>query len=170
MSTKVAEKHKVVNTIPHLEDVETLLTLSSISYTLGELDPQEKETEIRGSPVEELESIKLDNQHPNHVVQVGSQLSGSLRDQLVDFLKEHKKVFAWYHKDILGIDPSVIVHRLNVDPTHMPVIQKCHRFNPKRYTAISEKVDKLLTAKFIREASYPEWLANVVLMKKPNGK
>ena len=66
---------------------------SSIFHTLGELDPREKETEKRGGPVEELESIKLDEQHPEHVVQIRSQLPGSLWDQLVDFLKEHKDVF-----------------------------------------------------------------------------
>jgi hypothetical protein len=31
-------------------------------------------------------------------------------------------------------------------------------------------VEKLLKAKFIREVDYPEWLANVVLVKKSNGK
>ena len=63
------------------------------------------------------------------------------------------------------VDPSVIVHGLNVDPAHKLVIQKSRRFNPKRYMAISEKVDKLLKAKFIREAHYLEWLANVVMVK-----
>ena len=33
-----------------------------------------------------------------------------------------------------------------------------------------EKVTKLLTAGFIREVCYPDWLANVVLVKKANGK
>ena len=68
------------------------------------------------------------------------------------------------------IDPSIIVHKLNVDPMHKPVIQKHRRFNPKRYTTISEEVEKLLVAKFIREVHYPEWLANVVMVKKPNEK
>jgi hypothetical protein len=31
-------------------------------------------------------------------------------------------------------------------------------------------VEKLLKAGFIREVDYPEWLANVVLVKKSNGK
>ena len=35
---------------------------------------------------------------------------------------------------------------------------------------ISEEVNKLLKAKFIREAHYPRWLANVVMVKKPNRK
>nr|XP_023920829.1 uncharacterized protein LOC112032298 [Quercus suber] len=33
-----------------------------------------------------------------------------------------------------------------------------------------EEVEKLLTAGFIREVYYPEWLANVVMVKKSNGK
>ena len=53
----------MVNTIFHLENVEVLLALSSISHTLGELDPREEEKEKHDGPVEELESIKLDDQH-----------------------------------------------------------------------------------------------------------
>ena len=36
-----------------------------------------------------------------------------------------------------GIDLSIIVHRLNVDPTYKPVIQKHRKFNLERYMAIS---------------------------------
>ena len=80
MSTRVAEKHKMVNTIFHLEDVETPLALSSISHKLGKLDPREKEVEKRGGLVEELEFVKLDNQQPKRTVQTGSQLLGSRQD------------------------------------------------------------------------------------------
>ena len=66
-----------------------------------------------------------------------------------------------------GIDPAIIAHRFNIDPTHKPVIQKRRRFNPERYTAINEEVGKLLATKFIREVHYPEWLANVVMVKSP---
>ena len=33
-----------------------------------------------------------------------------------------------------------------------------------------DEVTKLLAAGFIREVHYPEWLANVVLVRKANGK
>ena len=33
-----------------------------------------------------------------------------------------------------------------------------------------DEVTKLLAAGFIQEVHYPEWLANVVLVKKANGK
>ena len=61
MSTKVTEKRKMVNTIFHLEDVETLSTPENISHPLGELDPRVKEMERRCSLVKKLESIKLDD-------------------------------------------------------------------------------------------------------------
>ncbi|KAL5569910.1 hypothetical protein UlMin_026485 [Ulmus minor] len=68
-----------------------------------------------------------------------------------------------------GIDPSVTVHRLNIDPNFKPVKQKRRTFNAERYMAINTEVDKLLKADFIEEANYPDWIANVVLVKKANG-
>ena len=43
-------------------------------------------------------------------------------------------------------------------------------FAPERDNAIKEEVQKLTTAQFIREVYYPNWLANVVMVKKANGK
>ena len=69
-----------------------------------------------------------------------------------------------------GIDPAIITHILNVDPTHKSVIQKGSKFNAEHYTTINKEVEKLLSANFIREVHYPERLENVVMVKKPNGK
>ena len=69
-----------------------------------------------------------------------------------------------------GIDPAVITHRLNTNPSFKPVKQKRRSFAPERHKAINEEVGKLLQAGAIREVEYPEWLANVVLVKKANGK
>ena len=43
-------------------------------------------------------------------------------------------------------------------------------FAQERDRAITEEVKKLLEADFIREVYYPDWLANVVTVKKTNGK
>ena len=40
----------------------------------------------------------------------------------------------------------------------------------ERDKATAEEVRKLLEASFIREVYYPDWLANVVMVKKSNGK
>ena len=69
-----------------------------------------------------------------------------------------------------GIDSLVIVHRLNVLPSFSPVRQKKRVFTQERDKAIVEEVRKLQEAGFIREVYYPDWLANVVMVKKANGK
>ena len=75
----------------------------------------------------------------------------------------------WKQEDMGGIDPLIITHRLNVSPSFKPVKQK-RSFAPERQKVIIEEVGKLLQARAIREVEYPEWLANVVLVKKGNGK
>ena len=69
-----------------------------------------------------------------------------------------------------GIDPVVITHKLNISPSFKPIKQKRRSFASKRQKTINEEVNKLLQAKAIREVEYPDWLANVVLVKKANGK
>ena len=69
-----------------------------------------------------------------------------------------------------GIDPVIITHRLNVSPSFKLVKQKIRSFALERKKAINEEVGKLLQAEAIREVEYPEWLANVVLVKKANDK
>ena len=69
-----------------------------------------------------------------------------------------------------GIDPSIIVHRLSVSPLFSPIQQKKRVFAQERDKAIAEEVRKLLELDFIREVYYLNWLANVVMVKKTNGK
>ena len=71
---------------------------------------------------------------------------------------------------MLGIDPLVTVHRLNVSPTIPPIHQKKQVFAQERNRAIAEEVRKLQEADFIKEVYYPDWLANVVMVKKANKK
>ena len=69
-----------------------------------------------------------------------------------------------------GIDTEVMEHRLVIDPKHRPTKEKIRGHAPERQKAIVEKVDKLLKTGFIREVNYPDWIFNVVLVKKANGK
>ena len=69
-----------------------------------------------------------------------------------------------------GIAPEVIQHKLNVNPERKPVQQRRRVFALERDQAVTDEVTKLLAAGVIREVHYPKWLANVVLVKKANGK
>jgi len=57
-----------------------------------------------------------------------------------------------------------------MDPKVRPVRQRRRKFNEERQKVIKEETRKLLSVDHIREIQYPEWLANVVLVKKANGK
>ncbi|KAL5578188.1 hypothetical protein UlMin_019887 [Ulmus minor] len=134
-----------------------------------ELDPREPIAEQHGEPVEELTEVPFFDDEPRKTCKIGSALTGQFKEDLITFLREHRDVFAWSREDMPGIDPSVIVHHLNIDPNFKPVKQKRRTFNAERYMAIKAEVDKLLKAKFIEEANYPDWIANFVLVKKANG-
>ena len=134
---------------------------------LDELDMRD-EVLIGPEPSEELEPVSLDGD-PEHLAYIGSKLAEDLKSPLTHILRQNKDVFAWEQADMGGIDPTVITHRLNVISSFKPVKQKRRSFAPERQKAINEEVGKLLQAGAIREVEYPEWLANVVLVKKENG-
>ena len=135
---------------------------------LDELDIRD-EVLTRPEPSEELEPVSLDDD-PEHLAYIGSKLAEDLKSPLTHFLRQNKDVFAWKQADMGGIDPTIITHRLNVSPSFKPVKQKRRCLAPERKKAINEEVGKILQAGAIREVEYPEWLANVVLVKKANGK
>jgi len=57
-----------------------------------------------------------------------------------------------------------------MDEKVKPVVQRRRKFNEEKCPAIREETQKLLVVGHKREIQYPEWLANVVMVKKENGK
>ena len=106
------------------------------------------------NPLEDLEEVPIDTDHPERTVKIGTHLEPTVRDQLIKFLQEHKATFAWSTDDMIGVDPNVISHKLNVDPTYRPVRQKRRKFAPERNQVINEEVEKLKKNGFVREVQY----------------
>ena len=52
---------------------------------------------------------------------MGTLANSLISQDLTGFLRINQDVFAWSHKDMPGIDPSVIVHKLNVNPATSPI-------------------------------------------------
>lgn len=59
---------------------------------------------------------------------------------------------------------------LNVNPIFPTEKQKKRNIESKKKKAANKEVDKILATSFVREVSYPNWLVNVVLVKKHSGK
>ena len=129
-----------------------------------------EERKVMAKPTKALEDIPLDENNPEKYTRVGADMEKKTKQDLLQFLKKSIDVFAWSHKDMPGINPSVISHCLNVCPSTKPVRQKKRVFATEREIAIKKEVQKLTRANFIREVYYPNWLANVVMVKKANGK
>ena len=70
---------------------------------------------------------------------------------------------------MLGLDPGLAVHTLNVDSEAKPVAQPTRIFHTEIKKQIVKKVQKLLDASFIKPIQHPRWLSNIVLVKKKNG-
>ena len=69
-----------------------------------------------------------------------------------------------------GILREVAEHKLNIRPGSKPVKQRLRRFSGEKCKAIGEEIRKLLSAGFITEVYHPEWLANLVQVKKKGNK
>ncbi|RDX78623.1 hypothetical protein CR513_41075, partial [Mucuna pruriens] len=103
------------------------------------------------------------------MTKIGKTVRLEGEDRLVKTLRKNVDVFAWSAKDMLGIDPDFMCHCLSVSPSAKSVAQKKRKQGEEK-RAVKEEVGKLLTAGFVREVQYPTWLANVVMVKKANGR
>ena len=93
-------------------------------------------------PIEELEEVRLDDTRPERTTKIGTLASWPVRQTLTTFLRDNQDVFAWSYEDMPGIDPSVMVHKLNVSPLFLPIRQKKRVFAQKRDKAIAKEVRK----------------------------
>lgn len=101
---------------------------------------------------------------------IGSNLTPSEAQRLIELLKEYQDVFAWSYSDMPGLDREIVEHYLPTDPAIPPKKQKLRRYKPELIVKIKEEVDKLLKVGFIEVSKYPTWVANVVPVMKKNGK
>ncbi|XP_074355952.1 uncharacterized protein LOC141695617 [Apium graveolens] len=139
-------------------------------YDSPDLDPRIPMPTEKMGPAEDAIEISVDEKDLSKVLRIGSQLAPKLKEGLSIFRLVNLDVFAWSHSEMVGIDPEIMCHRLNINPKHKGVRQKRRVVSGERATALAEEVERLLNVGLIRESFYPEWLANPVLVKKPNGK
>ena len=122
--------------------------------------------ERRPEPAEEV----LEREIGGKMFRLGKSLGQETRDQITEVIARHLDAFAWSSLDMPDIDPDFLCHHLTMDPQVQPVRHRRRKFNDERRQVIREETQKLLSAGHIREIQYPEWLANVVLVKKANRK
>ena len=92
------------------------------------------------------------------------------KEQLVEFLRKNIDMFAWDAYEAPGVDPNFICHHLNVNPSITPRRQPSWCLSKEHAEAVKNEVTTLKQAEAIKEVFYPQWLANIVVVKKKTGK
>ncbi|KAL2250108.1 UNVERIFIED_CONTAM: Retrovirus-related Pol polyprotein from transposon 17.6 [Sesamum indicum] len=108
-------------------------------------------------PSEEYKAMQLAPEDPNKTTRIGSSMNDG-EMAMIDFLRKNADMFAWSPSDFTGIDPEVIVHRLNVGPMARPVQQRKRTFGSDKNEAIRQEVEKLLKAGYVSEVQFEQGL------------
>jgi hypothetical protein len=101
---------------------------------------------------------------------IGAEMSPEEQAKLLQFLDKNNDVFAWSTSDLIGASGEVIEHKLQVNPNAKPKKQKLLKMSEEKIEATKVELSHLLDVRFIREVTHPQWLANVVMVCKKNGK
>jgi hypothetical protein len=89
-----------------------------------------------------------------------------VRKKLKKFLFNNRDVFALSANDLCGVIRRIIEHSFNVDPSTIPRKQKLQKMSEDKVEGARAEVKRILSVRVIREFTYPEWLANTVMVKK----
>jgi len=78
------------------------------------------------------------------------------------FSANQRDMFAWTAADMLGVDPSIIIHTLSICREAWPVTQKKRKLGEEKRFAARVEAEKLLEVGFIKEAHWPmlSWSRN----------
>lgn len=76
---------------------------------------------------------------------------------------------AWSTEDLQGVKCDLAQHNLNIKHDAKPQKQKLRKVSAER-AEVAKEVQRLLDARVIRLIQYPDWLANVVMVKNSNSK
>ncbi|KAK4397280.1 Transposon Tf2-12 polyprotein [Sesamum angolense] len=88
------------------------------------------------SAAEQHKSIELIPGELERVTRIGPRLGENLETRMIKFLKKNADMFTWNPSNYKGINPEVIVHKLNIDPMARLVKQKKRSFELKEIESL----------------------------------
>lgn len=129
---------------------------------------EKKEAQVMAKEKLEETDLGMDPQKPRPIL-ISSKLSEEEKAEVILLLKEFKDVFTWDYSEMPGLDPRLVMHGLKVDLGLKLVTQPAKAFHIEIEEQIVKEEHKLLVAEFIKPIQHPQWLSNIVPMKKKNG-
>ena len=95
--------------------IATKPSLEAFPLASSKIEPQGAHPE----PVEEVQMLQLSE---DKTVRVGSELEPDVRRNISEVLTHHANSFASKATEIVGMDPQVASHSLNILPGSKPVV------------------------------------------------
>jgi hypothetical protein len=98
---------------------------------------------------EAIELINLSTDEEKREIKIGALLEASVKEKVIDLLREYVDIFAWSYQDMPGLDPEIVEHRLPLKPECPPVKQRLRRSHPDMALKIKEEIQKHINAGFL---------------------
>jgi hypothetical protein len=73
------------------------------------------------------------------------------------------------YDDLKNFDPNIIQHVILMKSQTLPFQQKLRKMHPKLESIIKKELNKLLNAKIIFPVRHPQWVSNLVPVRKKSG-
>ena len=83
---------------------------------------------------------------------------------------EFQEVFTLSYENMPGIDPEIAQHHIDTHDHMVPIKKTLRRMRAEWLLKIKEEVTMQLKVGFIKPVHQAEWIANVVLVPKKDGK
>jgi hypothetical protein len=119
---------------------------------------------------EKLEVINLGNKQEKKELKIGTLVTTEERNRLVSLLHKYADVFAWTYTDMPDLDTDIVVHKIPLIERSKPVKQKTKRMCPDMLLKVKSEIQKQWDVGFLDVVQYPQWVANVVVVPKKDGK
>lgn len=116
--------------------------------------------------VEPTQLVNLSIEEAPQIVHLDQSLSSQEKAAYTEFLQRNKVNFSWTHSDMPGLDTSLIMHHLSIALGVKPFKQNLRKIHPHIALLVKAKLEKFLSARFIRAIVYVEWISNIVLVSK----
>ncbi|KAH9292723.1 hypothetical protein KI387_042092, partial [Taxus chinensis] len=153
----IEEDSPSINVVECQDDDSILTYLGADDSYIQRALPSETQTMLNESTIE----INIHTEEDPHIVKIGQSLNTSEQAAFTTFLRTRNQAFAWSYADMPGIDPTIAVHNITLNPDSKPVKQKLRKMHPRIALLVKEELQRLLSVSFILPIDYPQWISNI---------
>jgi hypothetical protein len=105
---------------------------------------------------DELEEIDIGPGDKPRPTFISKKMDPSLREPMIALLKEYSDCFAWDYTEMLGLDRSIVEHRLPLKKGFRPFQQRARQMRTEVLEEVKKEIEKMLEAGLIRLCRYAE--------------